>query len=245
MQHPSEHTFVQRDAIPGSAEGPGTLTSSQAVPSISVMQQPSETANKNDLGYLSPQAPHSLTSPPAPKRTGSPLRPVTQTHTATHFHDNSGLVDPEALQAFSRMNLGSFGPTAPAATRTQHAFPTAAAAPHPPAQVTNHTHAAQYAAPAHQTMPKAESSAGAAAPRTSHAVTPPSDESFRWTLGDYMLGRTIGAGSMGKVKYGHCKADGQKVAVKIVPRNTSVNALKQSRGKSKHCLLYTSPSPRD
>lgn len=234
MQHPSEHTFVQRDAIPGSAEGPGTLTSSQAVPSISVMQQPSETANKNDLGYLSPQAPHSLTSPPAPKRTGSPLRPVTQTHTATHFHDNSGLVDPEALQAFSRMNLGSFGPTAPAATRTQHAFPTAAAAPHPPAQVTNHTHAAQYAAPAHQTMPKAESSAGAAAPRTSHAVTPPSDESFRWTLGDYMLGRTIGAGSMGKVKYGHCKADGQKVAVKIVPRNTSVNALKQSRGKSKH-----------
>ena len=65
----------------------------------------------------------------------------------------------------------------------------------------------------------------------------PHEDQFRWNLGDYMLGRTIGAGSMGKVKFGYCKADGQKVAVKIVPRNTSLNAVKQSRGKSKHSGL--------
>ncbi|KAL9937976.1 hypothetical protein V8E36_003521 [Tilletia maclaganii] len=44
----------------------------------------------------------------------------------------------------------------------------------------------------------------------------------RRTLGDYALGKTLGAGSMGKVKLAVRMGDGEKVAIKIIPRNTSV-----------------------
>ncbi|TIB85645.1 Pkinase-domain-containing protein [Wallemia mellicola] len=44
-------------------------------------------------------------------------------------------------------------------------------------------------------------------------------------LGDYVLGKTLGAGSMGKVKIGVHVTTGEKVAIKIIPRYTSTNAL--------------------
>ncbi|TIB68768.1 hypothetical protein E3P77_00905 [Wallemia ichthyophaga] len=44
-------------------------------------------------------------------------------------------------------------------------------------------------------------------------------------LGDYVLGKTLGAGSMGKVKIGVHVLTGEKVAIKIIPRFTSTNAL--------------------
>lgn len=46
----------------------------------------------------------------------------------------------------------------------------------------------------------------------------------RRTLGDYALGKTLGAGSMGKVKLGVRMGNGEKVAIKIIPRHTSVAA---------------------
>jgi serine/threonine protein kinase len=46
----------------------------------------------------------------------------------------------------------------------------------------------------------------------------------RRTLGDYALGKTLGAGSMGKVKLGVKMGSGEKVAIKIIPRHTSVAA---------------------
>lgn len=46
----------------------------------------------------------------------------------------------------------------------------------------------------------------------------------RRTLGDYALGKTLGAGSMGKVKLGVKMGNGEKVAIKIIPRHTSVAA---------------------
>ena len=45
-------------------------------------------------------------------------------------------------------------------------------------------------------------------------------------LGDYILGKTLGAGSMGKVKIGIHVITGEKVAIKIIPRYTSTAALK-------------------
>ncbi|KAG8886194.1 serine/threonine-protein kinase KIN2 [Tulasnella sp. 332] len=43
-------------------------------------------------------------------------------------------------------------------------------------------------------------------------------------LGDYTLGKTLGAGSMGKVKVAHHNVTGEKLAIKIVPRVTSSNS---------------------
>uniref|UniRef100_V5EL13 non-specific serine/threonine protein kinase n=1 Tax=Kalmanozyma brasiliensis (strain GHG001) TaxID=1365824 RepID=V5EL13_KALBG len=46
----------------------------------------------------------------------------------------------------------------------------------------------------------------------------------RRMLGDYALGKTLGAGSMGKVKLGVKMGNGEKVAIKIIPRHTSMAA---------------------
>ena len=68
------------------------------------------------------------------------------------------------------------------------------------------------------------------------------DPQYRWALGDYMLGKTIGAGSMGKVKLGVHKPDGTKVAIKIVPRNTSVNAV---RAQNAQRVAQSGAPPRE
>ncbi|KAK4058217.1 Serine/threonine-protein kinase [Microbotryomycetes sp. JL221] len=46
----------------------------------------------------------------------------------------------------------------------------------------------------------------------------------RRQLGEYTLGKTLGAGSMGKVKLGLSSITGEKVAIKIIPRYTSTAA---------------------
>ena len=51
----------------------------------------------------------------------------------------------------------------------------------------------------------------------------------RRLLGDYALGKTLGAGSMGKVKLGVKMGNGEKVAIKIIPRHTSMAAAQSSR----------------
>ena len=79
--------------------------------------------------------------------------------------------------------------------------------------------------PEHFSAPQASSSSRAGE-RPKHEVRAASDPQFRWILGDYMLGKTLGAGSMGKVKLGISRSDNEKVAVKIVPRNTSVAGLR-------------------
>jgi hypothetical protein len=51
----------------------------------------------------------------------------------------------------------------------------------------------------------------------------------RRTLGDYALGKTLGAGSMGKVKLGVKMGNGEKVAIKIIPRHTSLAAAQHGK----------------
>ncbi|CAO1635952.1 unnamed protein product [Sympodiomycopsis kandeliae] len=58
------------------------------------------------------------------------------------------------------------------------------------------------------------------------------DRRSRRTLGDYALGKTLGAGSMGKVKLGVKMGSGEKVAIKIIPRHTSIAAAQNPKANS-------------
>lgn len=221
MFHPDQSPYQSKTSRE-SRKGTGSLRHSATLPSIAISQQASTTPNgKNDLGCFpsySPQPRVANASSPVPKRTNSPLRPVVQEpRIIPNSLDNTGLVDVEALQALQPLTDQSFHHTSRQPSISQ--------------------------ATENMLEPKRTAtsfSERSAFQRETPPVPPykplprPHDDQFRWNLGDYMLGRTIGAGSMGKVKYGYCKTDGQKVAVKIVPRNTSFNAVKQSRGKSKH-----------
>lgn len=55
------------------------------------------------------------------------------------------------------------------------------------------------------------------------------DRRTRRTLGDYALGKTLGAGSMGKVKLAVKMGSGEKVAIKIIPRHTSLSAAQHPK----------------
>lgn len=66
--------------------------------------------------------------------------------------------------------------------------------------------------PASTTTPAMSSTVAAALAQTS-------SNRPRKMIGDYILGKTLGAGSMGKVKVGVHNKTGRKVAVKIIPRN--------------------------
>ncbi|KAH9810545.1 hypothetical protein DFH28DRAFT_902751 [Melampsora americana] len=55
----------------------------------------------------------------------------------------------------------------------------------------------------------------------------------RRQLGEYSLGKTLGAGSMGKVKLAISSITGEKIAIKIIPRHTSLTAAQQQVEKSK------------
>lgn len=187
------------------------------------------TQPKGDVSYL-PQASSHMTEPAPPPppsriphRSGSPLRPVVPAQTSvTASYDNAGLVDPEALQAMQ--------PLADRLSANQQSRQAQVRAV--PSSNIQQPRVDQKI-PASNATPTRESVAPTLAMQSDAPRPQPADEQFRWNLGNYMLGRTIGAGSMGKVKYGYCKSDGQTVAVKIVPRNTSVNAIKQNRGKTK------------
>ncbi|POW21511.1 hypothetical protein PSHT_02314 [Puccinia striiformis] len=49
----------------------------------------------------------------------------------------------------------------------------------------------------------------------------------RRQLGEYSLGKTLGAGSMGKVKLAISSITNEKIAIKIIPRHTSLSAAQQ------------------
>ena len=224
MFHPDQ-THCKHKASRKLTETTSSLRHSATLPTIAVPQQVSASANtKNDRGYFpsySAQPFAASASPPAPKRTSSPLRPVVQeSRFIPNTFDNTGLVDVEALQALQRLtdqasHNASRQPSIAQATANVPDTRCTTICPPDKTSVQRETPPD----PPSKPLPR------------------PHEDQFRWNLGDYMLGRTIGAGSMGKVKFGYCKTDGQKVAVKIVPRNTSLNAVKQSRGKSKHSGL--------
>ena len=224
MFHPDQ-THCKHKTSRKLTEATSSLRHSATLPTIAVPQQVSASANtKNDRGYFpsySAQPFVASASPPAPKRTSSPLRPVVQeSRFIPNTLDNTGLVDVEALQALQRLtdqssHNASRQPSIAQATANVPASRRTTICPPDKTSVQRETPPD----PPSKPLPR------------------PHEDQFRWNLGDYMLGRTIGAGSMGKVKFGYCKTDGQKVAVKIVPRNTSLNAVKQSRGKSKHSGL--------
>ena len=224
MFHPDQ-THCKHKTSRKLTEATSSLRHSATLPTIAVPQQVSASANtKNDRGYFpsySAQPFVASASPPAPKRTSSPLRPVVQeSRFIPNTLDNTGLVDVEALQALQRLTDQSSHNTSRQPSIAQ------ATANVPDSRRTT-------ICPPDKTSVQRETPPDP----PSKPLPRPHEDQFRWNLGDYMLGRTIGAGSMGKVKFGYCKTDGQKVAVKIVPRNTSLNAVKQSRGKSKHSGL--------
>ena len=224
MFHPDQ-THCKHKTSRKLTEATSSLRHSATLPTIAVPQQVSASANtKNDRGYFpsySAQPFVASASPPAPKRTSSPLRPVVQeSRFIPNTLDNTGLVDVEALQALQRLTDQSSHNASRQPSIAQ------ATANVPDTRRTT-------ICPPDKTSVQRETPPDP----PSKPLPRPHEDQFRWNLGDYMLGRTIGAGSMGKVKFGYCKTDGQKVAVKIVPRNTSLNAVKQSRGKSKHSGL--------
>jgi serine/threonine protein kinase KIN1/2 len=224
MFHPDQ-THCKHKTSRKLTEATSSLRHSATLPTIAVPQQVSASANtKNDRGYFpsySAQPFVASASPPAPKRTSSPLRPVVQeSRFIPNTLDNTGLVDVEALQALQRLTDQSSHNASRQPSIAQ------ATANVPDSRRTT-------ICPPDKTSVQRETPPDP----PSKPLPRPHEDQFRWNLGDYMLGRTIGAGSMGKVKFGYCKTDGQKVAVKIVPRNTSLNAVKQSRGKSKHSGL--------
>lgn len=224
MFHPDQ-THCKHKTSRKLTEATSSLRHSATLPTIAVPQQVSASANtKNDRGYFpsySAQPFVASASPPAPKRTSSPLRPVVQeSRFIPNTLDNTGLVDVEALQALQRLTDQSSHNTSRQPSIAQ------ATANVPDSRRTT-------ICPPDKTSVQRETPPDP----PSKPLPRPHEDQFRWNLGDYMLGRTIGAGSMGKVKFGYCKTDGQKVAVKIVPRNTSLNAVKQSRGKSRHSGL--------
>lgn len=221
MFHPDQIPYQSKTSR-DSTEAKGSLRHSETLPSIAISQQASSTANgKNDLGYFSSYSPQPCVPnapSPVPKRTSSPLRPVVQEpRFIPNTLDNTGLVDVEAVQALQPLT----DQTSHHASRQPSIAQTTANMQDPKRTTTSSSERTAFQRETPPVPP-------------SKPLPPPHDDQFRWNLGDYMLGRTIGAGSMGKVKYGYCKTDGQKVAVKIVPRNTSLNAVKQSRGRSKH-----------
>lgn len=180
-------------------------------------------AGKVDLGYLTSTGPSSTTST---RRPSSPLRPVQPVQTAPSDLSNTGLVDPEALGALSPMQPTSV-PSPPVLAAPVAHTNVSRSNTHPRQRFPNPTPSAALEQPGFAPAPKSLA--------TETASSSSQEEQLRWSLGDYMVGRTIGAGSMGKVKYGVCKLDQRKVAVKIIPRHTSVTGvLQHGRGKPKH-----------
>ncbi|WFD25142.1 non-specific serine/threonine protein kinase [Malassezia nana] len=151
---------------------------------------------------------------------GGPVQPVPSSISDSA---NTGLVDPEVLGALSPEQLTPHSSAAPSPAVAHVAQTNIARSNTHPRQRLSHLPNE----PPPTQPPKL--------PPGDPLPTPAQEDQFRWTLGDYMVGRTIGAGSMGKVKYGVCKSDKRKVAIKIVPRHTSVSSvLQHGRGKPKH-----------
>lgn len=172
-----------------------------------------------ELGYLASGPASELSSRRA--RPVSPLRPVSQMPEEKPDTLNTGLVDPE-LMGVSPVDLNALAVPNQMSTLARDTSASVSR---------SNTHPRQ-AARFNETPPQQPETS--APLQREESVNTAHEERFRWSLGNYMLGRTIGAGSMGKVKYGYCKTDGAKVAVKIVPRHTSVNGvMQQARERAK------------
>ncbi|SCZ90326.1 BZ3500_MvSof-1268-A1-R1_Chr1-3g01919 [Microbotryum saponariae] len=63
--------------------------------------------------------------------------------------------------------------------------------------------------------------------RERESAAPSSSSRSRRVLGEYTMSKTLGAGSMGKVKLGVSSVTGEKVAIKIIPRFTSTAAAQR------------------
>ncbi|KAL4401437.1 Serine/threonine-protein kinase [Malassezia pachydermatis] len=239
MTHPTNDAYsggLTGDSLVGTDAYPLSSPTLTPTPPISIANHAKRgPVGEADLGYLSPQAVATL-SPESQHlfRSSSPLRPVQRFETSSmHAQENTGLVDPEMLStlASDTSKAAPIPVTRPSAyAQTSSAFrsaqpspviPPSQAGPSMPVPMPVTTNSAPPPAPRHSYMPRSDSTRFEG------------EEQFRYHLGDYMLGRTIGAGSMGKVKYGYCKADKRRVAVKIIPRHTSVNGVMQSRAKNK------------
>ncbi|KAK7039387.1 Non-specific serine/threonine protein kinase [Favolaschia claudopus] len=77
-------------------------------------------------------------------------------------------------------------------------------------------------------MPPQPADVQAASNDPSKSQTTPAKRTNR-ILGDYTLSKTLGAGSMGKVKLATHNITGEKLAVKILPRTTSTNPKDASK----------------
>ncbi|BGO96863.1 Serine/threonine-protein kinase [Rhodotorula toruloides] len=67
----------------------------------------------------------------------------------------------------------------------------------------------------------------------------------RRTLGEWQMTKTLGAGSMGKVKLGVSTVTGEKVAIKIIPRFTSTAAAQRQAEQSQQAQHAAAVAPTD
>ncbi|WFC94041.1 non-specific serine/threonine protein kinase [Malassezia brasiliensis] len=235
---------------PPPARSPREMDLGYLAPIVSGMEEKAQT----DMNLPVPNAQASQIAPPPivpnaldpQQRPLSPLRPVVAPTSAPGPAQDGGLVDPELL------NMAVPGlPTAPHASRAVRNEGHGGRALSPASVARANTLPRQSRPPSLTPSAKDSAHENASGDLARHAsisarppaqldradsarTTPQRSERYRWSLGDYMLGKTIGAGSMGKVKYGCHKVTGEKVAVKIIPRHTSVNAVQhQAREKAK------------
>ena len=235
---------------PPPARSPREMDLGYLAPIVTGMEEKAQT--DMHLPVPNPQASQVASPPLLPntldpqQRPLSPLRPVVAPASAPGPAQDGGLVDPELLG----MAVPGL-PTAPHASRAVHNEAKAPRALSPASVARANTLPRQSRPPSltpGAKEPTHENASGDLARHASVSARPPAQldrtdstrttpqrsERYRWSLGDYMLGKTIGAGSMGKVKYGCHKVTGEKVAVKIIPRHTSVNAVQhQAREKAK------------
>ena len=209
---------------------------------------------KPSLDYLSPTSSGNMTpslgmtlsgpsaSEKLPLRPASVLAPVNEQKLPAPL--NTGLADPEAM-GISPADIKAVAPPVSApAGGLPNVIPRSASVSSPVTSslaVPVSTPASSYNPKGHpvlqpintrvvsipeQSAVPSASSQSRVTENSKNEMCTTSDPQFKWSLGDYLLGKTLGAGSMGKVKLGISRREGEKVAVKIVPRNTSVAALR-------------------
>ncbi|GAA5866727.1 hypothetical protein JCM3774_001972 [Rhodotorula dairenensis] len=93
--------------------------------------------------------------------------------------------------------------------------------------------------------------ASSAGPTTTSSAQPQQQQTVvhgarsRRTLGEWQLTKTLGAGSMGKVKLGVSQVTGEKVAIKIIPRFTSTASAQRQSEQSHQAQQAAAVAPND
>ncbi|KAF2740039.1 Pkinase-domain-containing protein [Polyplosphaeria fusca] len=175
------------------------------VRSPSSSRRPQAPANSSDRPHRSQS---SASRPTQPSQSQS--QPQSQAHARPPAANLANV----ARRDVEHTNL----PNSPASRRSSSRDRTTA--PHPPRTDSRRTHA-RYASDAstHTAMPingVATDNAGSAAGTTRRRTTITAPSTGQW-----LLQKTIGAGSMGKVKLAKNAATGEQVAIKIVPRHST------------------------